>query len=192
MDQRDIRGGQSLVNYCAFNGLASGLASIRPSPARYWPAPNRRATPSLPSRTVCATSRRLLPDRGLSIARIVMNAPIGIRPAPRSPRICAAVAAAAALLLLLPAASARAQSDPLIAKVDGVEIYQSDLSMAEEDIGQNAQQMPPDAKRDYLVGYLSDVILASKAAEGKKIADQKEFKSRIEFIRRKLLMEMLL
>ena len=42
------------------------------------------------------------------------------------------------------------------------------------------------------MSYLADVILAAKAAEGKKVADQKEFKSRIAFIRNKLLMEMLL
>jgi peptidyl-prolyl cis-trans isomerase C len=131
--------------------------------------------------------------RRITIARNVMNASIELSPASRTPGArAAALTAVAALALALHAAPAQSQSDPLIAKVDGVEIHQSDLTMAEEDIGQNAQQMPPDAKRDYLVGYLSDVILASKAAEGKKIADQKEFKSRIEFIRRKLLMEMLL
>lgn len=99
---------------------------------------------------------------------------------------------AAALLLASPAGHAWAQSDPLVAKVDGVEIHQSDIAMAEEDLGPNAQQMTPEAKQDYLVGYLTDVILASKAAEGKKIADQKEFQNRITFIRRKLLMELLL
>jgi peptidyl-prolyl cis-trans isomerase C len=99
---------------------------------------------------------------------------------------------AALLFLIVPVGSARAQSDQLVAKVDGVEIRESDIAMAEEDLGQNAQQMTADAKRDYLVSYLTDVILAAKAAEGKKIADDKDFKSRIAFIRRKLLMEMLL
>jgi peptidyl-prolyl cis-trans isomerase C len=99
---------------------------------------------------------------------------------------------AALLFLIVPVGSARAQSDQLVAKVDGVEIRESDIAMAEEDLGQNAQQMTADGKRDYLVSYLTDVILAAKAAEGKKIADDKDFKSRIAFIRRKLLMEMLL
>jgi peptidyl-prolyl cis-trans isomerase C len=125
-----------------------------------------------------------------TIARIVMSPFIPLRF--RLPLARGALIAVAAFLWTLPSGPARSQDDPLVARVDGVEIHQSDLTMAEEDIGQNSEQMPPDAKRDYLVGYLSDVILASKAAEGKKIADQKEFKSRIEFIRRKLLMEMLL
>jgi len=99
---------------------------------------------------------------------------------------------AGALLLALPTGPARAQDDPVIAKVNGAEIRQSDLTMAEEDMGQQAQQLTGDAKRDYLVAYLSDVILAAQAAEGKKVQDQKEFKSRFAFIRNKLLMETLL
>lgn len=100
---------------------------------------------------------------------------------------------AAAMLAVLPA-PALAQNDPVIAKVNGTEIRESDLAMAEEDVGQNPQlqAMSGDAKRDYLVSYLTDVILAAKAAEGKKVADQKEFKGRLAFIRNKLLMETLL
>jgi peptidyl-prolyl cis-trans isomerase C len=105
------------------------------------------------------------------------------------------LAFAAALALMLPGAQAgaqSAQSDPLIAKVNGVEVHQSDLTMAEEDMGQNAQAMTGDAKRDYLLQYISDVILAAQAAEAKKVNDQKEFKSRLAFMRNKLLMETLL
>jgi peptidyl-prolyl cis-trans isomerase C len=103
-----------------------------------------------------------------------------------------ALALAAAALLALPADHAFAQSDAVVAKVDGVEIHESDLTMAEEDMGQQAQQLPPDAKREQLVAYLADVIIAAKAAEAKKVGDQKEFKSRMAFIRNKLLMETLL
>jgi len=98
----------------------------------------------------------------------------------------------AALLLTLPAAPARAQSDPVVAKVNGVEIRQSDLALAEEDMGQDAQRLEGDARREYLISYVADVILAAKAAEGKKLADSKDFKSRIAFIRNKLLMELML
>jgi peptidyl-prolyl cis-trans isomerase C len=101
---------------------------------------------------------------------------------------------AGALIAALPAGPAWSQSDPVVAKVNGVEIHESDLAMAEEDVGQNPQlqAMPAEARRDYMVSYLADVILAAKAAEGKKVADQKEFKSRLAFIRNKLLMETLL
>ena len=101
--------------------------------------------------------------------------------------------AVAATLFVWCAAPAWSQdADPVIAKVDGVEIRQSDLTLAEEDIGQNAPPMPPEAKRDYLVAYLADVMLVAKAAEGKKISDNKDFKSRLAFIRNKLLMEQML
>ena len=99
---------------------------------------------------------------------------------------------AAALLLALPIGPARSQDDPVVAKVNGVEVRQSDLAMAEEDMGQQAQALTGDARRDYLVSYVTDVILAAKAAEAKKVQDQGEFKSRIAFIRNKLLMETLL
>ncbi len=88
-------------------------------------------------------------------------------------------------------APALAQDDPLIAKVDGVEIRQSDLALAEEDLGQNIPpQAQGDAKREYLVGYLTDIILVAKAAEAKKVADQKDFKIRLAYTRNKLLMEL--
>ena len=48
--------------------------------------------------------------------------------------------------------------------------------------------MPPEAKRDYLVQFMADLILVSKAAEDKKIGDSAEFKQQLEFDRRKLLM----
>jgi peptidyl-prolyl cis-trans isomerase C len=96
-------------------------------------------------------------------------------------------------LLAVPKAAAQAaQPDKVVAKVQGVEIRESDLAMAEEDMGQQAQQLQGDAKRDALVSYLADVIIVAKAAEAKKVTEQKDFKSRIAFIRNKLAMEMLL
>jgi peptidyl-prolyl cis-trans isomerase C len=77
--------------------------------------------------------------------------------------------------------------DPLLAKVSGVEIHQSDLATAEAEAGQ-IPPMSADAKKDYLVQFMADVILVSKAAEAKKIGDSDEFKRKMEFERRKLLM----
>ena len=97
---------------------------------------------------------------------------------------------AATLALLLAAAGplAAQDKDPLVAKVNGTEIHQSDLAVAEEEAGQ-IPPMSPDAKKDYLVQFLSDMILVSKAAEAKKMADSDTFKRRIAFAREKLLME---
>jgi peptidyl-prolyl cis-trans isomerase C len=98
---------------------------------------------------------------------------------------------AALALLLAPAAPAAAQDDPLIAKVNGVEVHQSDLAIAEEEAGQ-IPPMSPDQKRDYLVQFMADLILVSKDAEAKKVGDTNDFKHKLEFERRKLLMSNLL
>ena len=82
--------------------------------------------------------------------------------------------------------------DPLIATVNGTEIHQSDLTLAEEDVGQNLPQGGPDAKRDYLVSYLSDMILLAQAAEEKRLQDDPDFKRHAAFARNKVLMETLL
>src|SRR5215472_17572712 len=83
-------------------------------------------------------------------------------------------------------------SDPVIAKVNGVEIRQSDLNIAEEDIGRDMPANDEAGKRDYLVNYLTDMLLIAKAAEAKKIPDSAEFKQRLAFVRNKALMEVVL
>jgi peptidyl-prolyl cis-trans isomerase C len=91
------------------------------------------------------------------------------------------------------AAPAFAQNDPVVAKVNGTEIRQSDLTAAEEDIGPN---LPPtmqgDAKRDYLITYVTDMIILAKAAEARKLGDGADFKRKVDIARNKLLMEALL
>ncbi len=99
---------------------------------------------------------------------------------------------AAMALLLVSAAPLRAQDkDPVVAKVNGTEIRQSDLAVAEEEAGQ-IPPMSPEAKQDYLVQFLADMILVSKAAEDKKLGDSADFKRKLAFNRNKLLMEALL
>ena len=83
-------------------------------------------------------------------------------------------------------------ADPTIAKVNGIEIRQSDLAIAEEDLGQNPPALSPDSKRDYLITYLADIMLVAKAAEGKKIAESAEFQNRLTHLRNKLLAELML
>jgi peptidyl-prolyl cis-trans isomerase C len=94
---------------------------------------------------------------------------------------------AAAFLFAAPLA--RAQDDPVVARVDGAEIRQSDLNTAEEDVGNQVAQMGPEAKREYLVSFLADMMLVAKAAEAKKVQDGAEFKRKLNLARTKLLME---
>jgi len=114
----------------------------------------------------------------------------------RSPVARALGALALAAFLVAPAAAAQAQSaqtaDPVVARANGVEIRQSDLALAEDEVGANMPQMPPDQKREYLITYLADVVVLAQAAEQQKLADRDDVKHRIQFERNKVLMETLL
>ena len=102
-------------------------------------------------------------------------------------------ALAIAALLVAPLTAPRAQdSDPVLARANGVDIRQSDLALAEEEIGGNMPQMPPDKKRDYLITYLADVIVLAQAAEQQKMGDRADVKHRLAFEHNKVLMESLL
>jgi peptidyl-prolyl cis-trans isomerase C len=98
-----------------------------------------------------------------------------------------------AAFLAAPIHGARAEdSDPVVARANGVDIRQSDLAMAEDELGPSMAQMPPDQKRENLISYLTDVVLLAQAAQQQKIADRDTVKHRIEFERNKVLMEALL
>jgi peptidyl-prolyl cis-trans isomerase C len=121
---------------------------------------------------------------------------------PRPPRRRAIPLAIAALLFALPIAAGCSQnsssssaetpastaSDPVVARVNGVDIRQSDLALAEEDLGADMQSVSPEARREHLISYLADIIMVNQAAEKKKLADNPEFKRRLAFLRNKLLM----
>ena len=112
--------------------------------------------------------------------------------APRRLPTIVAVGFAAFLATTAVAPAQAPASDPVIAKVNGVEIRQSDLNIAEEDIGRDMPANDEAGKRDYLVNYLTDLLLIAKAAEAKKIPDSAEFKQRLAFVRNKTLMETVL
>jgi peptidyl-prolyl cis-trans isomerase C len=96
----------------------------------------------------------------------------------------------AAALIFAPLA-ARAD-DPVVARANGVDIHESDLAFAEEEIGSNMPQMPPEQKRDYLITYLTDVVIVSQAAEKQKLGDRDDVKRRLTFDRNRVLMEAML
>jgi len=118
------------------------------------------------------------------------------RSAPRRRPI--AFATLAALLFIVPAASdcsknssseaPASASDPVIARVNGVDITQGDLALAEEDMGADMQATSPEAKRENLISYLADIIMVTQAADKKNLGDNPDFKRRLAFLRNKLLM----
>ncbi len=125
------------------------------------------------------------------VSSLTTSAPVRSALASRR-RSVIAVGLAALLAVAGPALAQAPAGDPLIAKVNGVDIRQSDLAIAEDDIGQNMPANDEAGKRDYLVNYLTDLILIAKAAETKKVPDTAEFKQRLAFARNKVLMETVL
>ncbi|MBV8791588.1 MAG: peptidylprolyl isomerase, partial [Pseudolabrys sp.] len=77
------------------------------------------------------------------------------RPALRAAAFAALLIASPALAQTKPVAAA---ADPVLAKVNGVEIRQSDLTVAEQEAGQ-LPPMSPEQKQDYLISFMSDMIL---------------------------------
>ena len=127
-----------------------------------------------------------------------MVSPFSLPRVARSRRALA-FATVAAFSLVLPFAAGCSQdsssandpfaaSDPVVARVNGVDIKQSDLTLAEEDVGTEMQAASPDAKREQMIAYLTDIILVMQAAEKKNLADNADFKRRLAFLRSKLLM----
>ncbi len=102
-------------------------------------------------------------------------------------------ALALAAILAVPAATLLAQDDPVIARANGVDIRQSDLAFADEEIGGNVPaQMTPEQKREYLITYITDVIVLAQAAEQQRLSDKPEVQRQVAFERNKVLMEALL
>ena len=80
----------------------------------------------------------------------------------------------AAALLFAGPAFAQGAKDPVVAKVNGVEIHQSDLDVIEPEAGQ-IPPMSENAKKDYLVSFATDLILVSKGAQDQKMGDTPDF-----------------
>src|SRR6202790_4030085 len=104
----------------------------------------------------------------------------------------AAVTGCLAMVLLSGLPVRAEDANPVLAKVNGTEIRQSDVALAEEELGPSLAQMDPATKKDNVLSFLIDMKIVAKAAEDKKIADREDFKTRLAFARNRLLMDNLL
>jgi peptidyl-prolyl cis-trans isomerase C len=108
-------------------------------------------------------------------------------------RLASAAVAGCLTMALLAATPVRAEdANPVLAKVNGSEIHQSDMALAEEELGPSLDKMDPATKQENLLAFLIDMKIVSKAAEDKKVEDNEEFKKRLAFARNRLLMDSLL
>ena len=99
----------------------------------------------------------------------------------------------AVLSFATPATPVLAQADRVIAKVDGVEIRESDLAFAEEDLAGNIpNELSGDARRDFILSYLTDIIIVAKSPETRKAVGTVELQRKLSFMQNKLMMETML
>jgi peptidyl-prolyl cis-trans isomerase C len=104
----------------------------------------------------------------------------------------AAVTGCLAVILLAGPPLRAEDANPVLAKVNGSEIRQSDVALAEEELGPSLAQMDPATKKDNVLAFLIDMKIVAKAAEDKKIENNDDFKKRLAFTRNRLLMDSLL
>lgn len=94
-------------------------------------------------------------------------------------------AALAGGLALAPAHFAAA--DEIVATVNGKNITEADIKLAETEIGSDLGSLPEATKRRVLVEYLIENQLFAEAAEGNKLGSTPEFDGRMQYWRRRAL-----
>src|SRR6202022_69405 len=104
----------------------------------------------------------------------------------------AAVTGCLAVVLLAGLPLRAEDANPVLAKVNGAEIRQSDVALAEEELGPSLAQMDPATKKENVLAFLIDMKIVAKAAEDKKVENNEDFKKRLAFTRNRLLMDSLL
>lgn len=98
--------------------------------------------------------------------------------------VCAAPFVGAAMIS--PVAHAQ---DKVVAKVNGKDITEADLRLAEAEIGNDLGSLPPASRRRVLVEYVIENQLFADAAEAAKLATGPGFDERMQYWRRRALRE---
>lgn len=93
--------------------------------------------------------------------------------------------AAAALMALtgiaLPALAQDAKN-PVVAKIDGVEVTQSDLTIAMDNLDPQLGQLPEDQKKLAALSTVIDAKIIAEKARAEKFEETADFKTRLQFI----------
>lgn len=97
-----------------------------------------------------------------------------------------ATVAVLAATIALPAVVALA-ADKVLARVDGTEITEADLRLAQSEIGPNINSIPEDQRLRVLVEYLVENRLLAAAAEKENLAASPDFESRLAYYRSRAL-----
>src|SRR6516165_12790861 len=90
-------------------------------------------------------------------------------------RLATAATAGLAMVLFAGLPLRAEEANPVLAKVNGSEIRQSDVTLAEEELGPSLAQMDPATKKENVLAFLIDMKIVAKAAEDKKVQDSDDF-----------------
>ena len=104
------------------------------------------------------------------------------------PALMLSAAVVMGALLGLPATKSFAAGEP-VASVNGIEITESDLKAAEEELGGAVAQMPEAERRTYLLDFLINMTLIVNAAEAAEFGQGDGFEARMKFLRNRVLMQ---
>lgn len=95
------------------------------------------------------------------------------------------IGAATAMTLL--AGIALAQGDTVVATINGHSVTEADLDIALLDLDQQFAQLPEEQRRAAALSALIEIRLLSTEAEAKGLADNDEFKRRMDVLRQRAL-----
>jgi peptidyl-prolyl cis-trans isomerase C len=93
-----------------------------------------------------------------------------------------AATALTALMALSSVASAEDAKDPVIAKINGVEVTKGELALAEGNIDPQLSQLPPDQKELAALTAIVDAKVIAEKAKAEKLDESPDFKMRLQFI----------
>ncbi len=88
-----------------------------------------------------------------------------------------------------PAGNAATAGNKVVARANGIEITEADLSLAAEDPALQVPGIADAQKRDLLIGYLVDLKLGAKAAEDAKVGEGADFQRKLAYARDKALLD---
>jgi peptidyl-prolyl cis-trans isomerase C len=112
--------------------------------------------------------------------------------------VSAARAGAAALCIAIvlgaaaPCLAESPSTDPVVAIVNGTQVHESELKLADEIVGRNLPTQDTEERRETVLKMLIDTILLSQVAKDRKIIDEADIQRRINFARNQGLMNQVL
>lgn len=83
--------------------------------------------------------------------------------------------------------SAEQTGDPVIARVNGMEIRESDIRAADKEMGRNLGPQQ-EGRREEVIKYLINTLMVASAADTSKL-DEAEIRTRLDFVRNRVISE---